>query len=239
MQAGIDPERLTRFPRARLLAVATLLSGVLLAGCGGGSGSPTASTAGGPSAPTSTVEATAGATRTGSTGTGSSTGAGGAPTSSLPAGPANPIAAELAFSRCMRANGVSTFPDPSPGGGFVVNPDALPSSSPAFKAAQAKCQSLLPPGPARPGTQTHPTAQTLEKLLKIATCMREHGVPDYPDPRTSVPADPFPGGAGVITDYDNAILLFPSTLNRQSPAYLQAAAACGTLAGKLGNGPHS
>jgi hypothetical protein len=31
----------------------------------------------------------------------------------------------------------------------------------------------------------------------------------------------------VITDYDGAILLFPSTLDTQAPAYTQAAAACG------------
>jgi hypothetical protein len=44
---------------------------------------------------------------------------------------------------------------------------------------------------------------------------------------------------GVITDYDGAILLFPSTLGVESPAYSRAAAACGALAGKLGRGPHS
>jgi hypothetical protein len=43
----------------------------------------------------------------------------------------------------------------------------------------------------------------------------------------------------VITDFDGAILLFPSTLDMHSPAYDQATAACGVLAGKLGRGPHS
>jgi hypothetical protein len=75
-------------------------------------------------------------------------------------------------------------------------------------------------------------------LLKIANCMRRHGVPEFPDPRTYLPPNPFGGGQGVITDYDGAILLFPSTLNKNAPAYRQAAAACGTLAGKLANGPH-
>lgn len=118
--------------------------------------------------------------------------------------------------------------------------NGLDRSSPAFKAARTKCQKLLPPGgPPRPGTQTHPSAQTLAKLVGIADCMRQHGVPDFPDPRTSVPENPFPSGDGVITDYDGAILLFPSTLNVQSPAYSQAVAACGVLAGKLGRGPHS
>jgi hypothetical protein len=140
----------------------------------------------------------------------------------------------------MRASGVPNFPDPNPGGSFLFSVNGVDRSSPAFKAAQAKCQKLLPAGgPPVPGTQTHPSAQTLAKLLKIAQCMRRHGVPQYPDPRTSVPTDPFPSGQGVITDYDGAILLFPATLGVGSPAYREAAAACGTLAGKLGRGPHS
>ena len=44
MQDRLHSQRLTRLPRARLLARAMLLSGVLVAGCGGSSHSPTAAT---------------------------------------------------------------------------------------------------------------------------------------------------------------------------------------------------
>jgi hypothetical protein len=132
----------------------------------------------------------------------------------------------LAFAKCMRASGVPNFPDPNPGGGqsFTVGSGINPSS-PAVKAAQAKCQKLLPDGglPGS-GSTTHPSAQTLTKLLKIARCMRQHGVPQFPDPQTSVPTTP--GGFREITDFDGAILVFPSTINLQSPAYKQALAAC-------------
>jgi hypothetical protein len=57
--------------------------------------------------------------------------------------------------------------------------------------------------------------------------MRRHGVSGFPDPRTSVPLNPFANGYGVITDFDGAILLFPSTMNLRAPAYKQALAACG------------
>jgi hypothetical protein len=222
MAHSIHAKRPTSSRRARLLALATIVSGALMAGCGGGSGSPTGSTVGGASTPALTVAA------------------GGGATTPQPATPAGLNQTALAFSRCMRATGVPNFPDPSPGGGFVFSVNGLDRSSPAFKAAQAKCSKLLPAGgPPLPGTQTHPSAHTLAKLLKIAQCMRQHGVPDYPDPGTSVPANPFPSGTGVITEYDGAILLFPSTLDTHSPAFTQAAAACGTLAGKLGRGPHS
>jgi hypothetical protein len=36
-----------------------------------------------------------------------------------------------------------------------------------------------------------------------------------------------PSKYSVITNYKGAILLFPATLDMQSPAYVQAAGACG------------
>jgi hypothetical protein len=126
----------------------------------------------------------------------------------------------------MRANGVPNFPDPEPGGGVAL-PAGTNPSSPAFGAAQAKCQKLTGSGPPGPGSSTHPSAQTLAKLLKIARCMRQHGVPQFPDPQTSIPSNPAAAGIREITDFDDAILLFPATINMQAPAYRQALTACG------------
>jgi len=67
----------------------------------------------------------------------------------------------------------------------------------------------------------------LTKLLRIAVCMRQHGVSQFPDPRTSVPRDPLAADDAEITDFDGAILLFPSTIDMQAPAYKQALTACG------------
>jgi hypothetical protein len=122
----------------------------------------------------------------------------------------------------------------------VFNPAGIDPAAPAVQSAMAKCQKLTEAGagPAALGSTTHPSAQTLTKLRNIAHCMRSNGVSEFPDPRTSVPLHPFGSGTGVITDYDGAILLFPSTLDTHAPAYTQAAAACGTLAEKLGTGPH-
>ena len=138
----------------------------------------------------------------------------------------------------MRANGVPNFPDPNPGGGFEFHASAGVISSPAFKEAQAKCGRFMPGGgPLSPGPP--PSAQTMAQLRKVAACMRQHGVPQFPDPRTSVPHgfNPNPGEYREITNYQGAILLFPATIDPQSPAYEQATAACG--AGFLaGNNAH-
>jgi hypothetical protein len=133
----------------------------------------------------------------------------------------------LAFAKCMRANGVPNFPDSAPGGGVAL-PAGTNPSSPAFIAAQAKCQKILPGGGLPvPGSTTHPSAQTLAKLVRIARCMRQHGVPQFPDPVTSVPSNPLGSGIREVTDFDGAILRFPSTINMQAPAYRQALTACG------------
>lgn len=140
----------------------------------------------------------------------------------------SPEAAALAFAGCMRANGVLHFPDPKAGGGgFLFHAGAgTDSSSPAFKAAQAKCKKFLPPGP---GSGSPPSAKTLAHYLTVAQCMRRQGVPEFPDPRTIAPSDPraaLGGGGGVISDIQGAIFLFPAKIDQQSPAFTRAAAAC-------------
>lgn len=188
-----------------LAAAVTVLAALLLAGCGGSSaGSPVAHL-------------------------GTSTGAGSKATSSgTSAGAGSIEAAALAYASCMRSHGVPNFPDPLPGGGFQfhrgsgVNP-----ASPAFTMAHAHCKSLLPDG-SGPPTRTHPSPQVLARFLAIAQCMRRQGIGDFPDPRTSVPAEPFgAAGAGVISDIEEVIFVFPSSLDLQSPLLERAAAACG------------
>jgi hypothetical protein len=207
MPHGLHIDRLTTSP-ARLLTAAALLSIALAGtGCGGSSSSP-------------------GVAHLSSTKAGASanSGGGGASTDSE----ASPEQAGLAFAKCMRASGVPNFPDPKAGGGFVFHASPRLISSPAFKAAQAKCQKLMPGGgPPGPGSTTNPSPQTLARFLRIARCMRRHGVEDFPDPRTSVPSQPFgSGGPGVISDIEGVILLFPGTIDQSTPVFTRAAAAC-------------
>ncbi len=188
------------------LGVVALASvAVLLAGCGGGSSS------------------NEGVAQLGSS-TGSSTATGDGATSP---GSGSPEAALLAFAKCMRSNGMSNFPDPSGSGGFRFRRGAgINPSSPAFKAAQAKCKKFQPGG--GPGSGPPPSAQVLAHWLNVAQCMRRHGVPEFPDPRTSVPSNLHPpAGAArfVVSDIEGVILVMGS-IDTQSPAFTRAAAAC-------------
>jgi hypothetical protein len=220
MPDSIHPTRLTHQRRTRLCALATLVSGVLVAGCGGSS--PSATTAPVASATSSAAAPSANHSATAEKSTATT---GGAASSSGSPGPGAGRSGPLAFAECMRANGVPNFPDPNPGRGLLFSLAGVDPSAPAFEAAQTKCQKLMGPGLPFPGSKTHPSAQTMAKLLQIARCMRGHGVPQFPDPQTSVPSHP--AGIQEITDFDGAILLFPSTINFQAPAYRQALTACG------------
>jgi hypothetical protein len=202
MPRSINTKRLIP-PRTRLLTAAALLSVALaVAGCGGGSSS----------AGVAHLSYGKGASTASSEGRGSS-----------PESPASLQQAMVAFAKCVRANGVPNFPDPSSdSGGFPVHARGL-INSPLFKAAQAKCHKLLPEGP---GSGPPPSPQTLARFLNIARCMRRHGVSDFPDPRTTAPPQPFGSGIAELSNIEGVILLFPSTIDQQSPVFTRAAATC-------------
>jgi len=124
----------------------------------------------------------------------------------------------------MRSHGVSNFPDPSPGGGGLrihIGPGSVNPQAPAFQAAQRSCNHLLPGG--GPGSG-HPSAQAKAQMLQISECMRAHGITDFPDPTTSPPSNP--PGHSLALGRDGVFLVLPSTIDPQSPAFRQAAAAC-------------
>jgi hypothetical protein len=91
------------------------------------------------------------------------------------------------FAECMRANGVSAFPDPNASGQLtidgVANGSSVDTSSAAFEQALSVCKELEPPG----FTGTKVTPQLRTARLKFAKCMRDNGVPDFPDPTPNGP----------------------------------------------------
>jgi hypothetical protein len=100
------------------------------------------------------------------------------------------------FSECMRENGVPDFPDPVDGR-ITLRAGGDPA---AMQAAQQACQKLAPQGRADPQMQG--------QIIAFSECMRDNGVPDFPDPQ----------GPGR--------LLIPRTIDVQSPQFEQARQAC-------------
>ena len=124
---------------------------------------------------------------------------------------------DVNFAQCMRSNGVPNFRDPSSNNGPLSANQIDPNSS-AFLAAYKACQKYGPSGHAGPPA---PTAAQLRAALGFAQCMRTHRFPQFPDPLTTY-GPGFTLGRGMY---------FPvnGTYHVTSPAFRQAAKACGVL----------
>jgi hypothetical protein len=119
----------------------------------------------------------------------------------------------VAFAACMRSHGLSSYPDPqvsqSPGHAQItISPGGLDPTSPAFKSATHTCGHLLPDG-GSPSAAISPREQTQD--LRFASCMRTHGVTNFPDP-----------------DHDGVFTL-PSAVDQQAPQFQRATNACANV----------
>jgi len=87
---------------------------------------------------------------------------------------------QLAFASCMREHGVA-MSDPSGDGGVQLDAGG---DMAAFEAASTACRDQLgtPPAPEGAGTPKS-DEELLADQLKIAKCLREHGV-DVADPKS-------------------------------------------------------
>lgn len=129
-----------------------LLLALGVAGCGGSDGDDGVATAGSPGSKAS---------------------------SSAPADGLSDQERGLKFAQCMRENGVPNFPDPTfnDGGGMGINvPDGTDPQK--VDAAMQQCKQYLPNG----GEPQKMDPQLVEQQRKFSQCMRENGVPKFPDP---------------------------------------------------------
>jgi hypothetical protein len=87
--------------------------------------------------------------------------------------------AHLKFAQCMRDNGVPMDdPKVDADGNIQMNLDGDGVDPATAKAAEAKCKKLLPNG----GETGKADPAIVEQLRKFSKCMRENGLPDFPDP---------------------------------------------------------
>jgi len=119
--------------------------------------------------------------------------------------PQKEIALEHAFVACVDAHGGEA--KVLPGGGIVS--DVTPATSARLAAAQAVCQELVLHGGHLPAPTPAQNARLLAQMVKLAECMRAHGVPRFPDPTS------------------NGIRISPSSgIDPNSPQFQAAQKAC-------------
>jgi hypothetical protein len=127
-----------------------------------------------------------------------------------PTGHGGPSASPAAYATCMTAHGVAMAP-PTSHHGLTILGNTAPNST-QFQAAERACQKLAPAGgpePLTPAEQAH----AAEALVRFATCMRKHEVPDFPDPNAQ---DTFPEAQ-------------IEALDTSSPAFQEALRTCDQL----------
>jgi signal transduction histidine kinase len=127
-------------------------------------------------------------------------------------------AALMAITYALLVNAGFVFSLQSGGG---TNPDTGPS---------AIAVTGTPLGLPGPGSTTHPSAQTMAHWRGVAHCMRQHGLAGFPDPTTSFPSRAKGAFIGQVSDRDGALLAIPA-ITMNSPAFTQAAIACGFIDG--------
>src|SRR5262245_14773225 len=92
----------------------------------------------------------------------------------------------VAFSACMRRHGMPKFPDPEVVGSrmqlSIGSENGIDPNTPQFKRAQRACRNLLPNGGR---TTRQEQAKQMQAALDFARCIREHGLPTFPDPKAS------------------------------------------------------
>ncbi|WP_109507815.1 hypothetical protein [Nocardioides speluncae] len=123
----------------------------------------------------------------------------------------------LKFSECMRENGVPEFPDPELNGegGMMMNlPQGIDRE--AMEKASEACEEFRPQGGGNFSEEDR--AEMEDTMLEYAGCMRENGVPDFPDPDFSEGGARL-GGMGI---------------DPEDPAFEKAHKACEDI---LGDGP--
>lgn len=103
------------------------------------------------------------------------------------------------FSECVRAHGVADFPDPNAKNDFDYG---ISVSAAVWTKAVNACRAWQPPGT----LSAKRTPKQQSASLRLAACVRAHGVKDFPDPVNGepvvntykIPSSNAPGGMTIL-----------------------------------------
>jgi hypothetical protein len=133
--------------------------------------------------------------------------------------------ARLNLAKCFRAHGINV-PDPSPGGGAAGGGGVfralrtLPQAQ--VQGARQACQQYISQAFPQLNLSPAQVAQLRQQTVKFAECMRSHGI-NIPDPTFNGT-----GGFGIGREL--------RSIDRNSPAFVAANTACGSLRPRFGRG---
>jgi hypothetical protein len=108
----------------------------------------------------------------------------GDPGDTPPSGGADPFTKVVTYVECLQRQGLPV--KLNPGDGYTMPKDTDPA---AIEAAEAACRSVAPPG-----MYAKPSAEELDRCIKVARCLRDQGVevadPTMEDPQLRIEHPP-------------------------------------------------
>lgn len=162
--------------RLPIIVISVVAAAVLLAGCGGGGHDPGVASLGAATTTGTTTTTESGPESQSKGLPGPSGGGEGRFSLSMNVGTKD----GAKFSSCMRKHGVTNFPDPNSDGVITIHSGmGIDPGSPSFRSARTTCAKLLPNGGQPTPAQI---AERQRQMLAFSTCMRAHGLKDFPDP---------------------------------------------------------
>jgi hypothetical protein len=121
------------------------------------------------------------------------------------------LSASRAAVACARQHGMPSVPDPVIGAdGRVTIPGGTPVPTPAVRSA---CAAQIRAAQSAASEHAIESASDIQALLRVASCMRTHGYPRWPDPNERGEFHVKSADAGTPTQYNQAVTacdpLFP------------------------------
>lgn len=95
------------------------------------------------------------------------------------------LSAGVRFAQCARSHGHPNLPDPVVTDGRLSFPGSDDSIKQELDQVMQipECKTLADQLPDVGGQRHAPSAQEMQQLLAFAHCLREHGIPEWPDPK--------------------------------------------------------
>jgi hypothetical protein len=114
------------------------------------------------------------------------------------------LAAWRAAVACVRQHGMPRAPDPVVGANGQVSVPGYTATAQLTPAARSACGAQLR---AVSNSSTHPieSASDIQALLRVAACMRTHGLPRWPDPNERGEFHVKSADAGTQVQYNRAV----------------------------------
>jgi hypothetical protein len=138
--------------------------------------------------------------------------------SSAPITQQQKVSSYVAYAACLNKHGVQVEPARTGGLVWEAAPGVPGPRSPQALAAERDCKALVPTDFYQAPSAAQ-SAQNLALMLRLAKCMRAHGVPNFPDPTSK-------GLAFTLS----------SGIDLNSPAFLGAQKRCQRDSLTLGGG---